>query len=160
MIVYTHSMDEYTKYRELVLLWALFCLGVHRPVVQSIVSLTSLLVVKMLTVLVSTIHRYFCWKNVCSFCKCKSYSHFSSKSINIYAIFNDQSFNDMLTKSLVLNWAQVNDKMSWGTAFPTWLHMPSNDSDQPNLRSDQLSQGTLLVAKDPKHFQADSEDSN
>ena len=40
--------------------------------------------------------------------KCKSYSYFFSKNINIYAIFNDQSFNDMLTISLVLNnWAQV-----------------------------------------------------
>ena len=41
------------------------------PVVQNIVSLISSLVVKMLTVLVSTISdsRYFCWKNVSSFCK-------------------------------------------------------------------------------------------
>ena len=66
------------------------------PVVQSIDSLTSLLVVKMLTVLVSTISAshvfYFCWKNMSSFCKCKSYSHFCSKNISIYAIFNDQSY--------------------------------------------------------------------
>ena len=47
------------------------------PVVQSIVSLTRLLVVKMLTVLVS------------------------SKNISIYVIFNDQSFIDMLTKDIV-----------------------------------------------------------
>ena len=47
-------------------------------VVQSIVSLTSLLVVKMLTVLVSTIFNspVFLLKNVISFCKCKSYPHF------------------------------------------------------------------------------------
>ena len=36
-----------------------------------------------------------------SFCKCKSYSHFFSKNIGIYAIFNDQSFNDTLTNDIV-----------------------------------------------------------
>ena len=36
-----------------------------------------------------------------SFCKCKSYSHFFSKNISIYAIFNDQSFNDTLTNNIV-----------------------------------------------------------
>ena len=64
----------------------------------------------MLSVLVSTIsntHIFFAEK-MSSFCKCKSYSHFFSKNISIYAIFNDQSFKDMLTEaSLVLNnWAQ------------------------------------------------------
>ena len=73
------------------------------PVVQSIVSLMSSLMVKMLTVLVCTISnsQVFLLKNVRSF---KSYSHFVSKNITVYAIFNDQSFNDTLTKtSLVLN---------------------------------------------------------
>ena len=49
------------------------------PVVQSIVSLTSSFVVEMLTVLVSTISNsqvFLAEKNVSSFCKCKSYSHF------------------------------------------------------------------------------------
>ena len=32
---------------------------------------------------------------------CKSYSHFFSKNISIYAIFNDQSFNDTLTYDIV-----------------------------------------------------------
>ena len=36
-----------------------------------------------------------------SFCKCKSYSHVFSKNISIYAIFNDQSFNDTLTNDIV-----------------------------------------------------------
>ena len=36
-----------------------------------------------------------------SFCKCKIYSHFFSKNISIYAIFNDQSFNNMLTNNTV-----------------------------------------------------------
>ena len=61
------------------------------PVVQSIVSLTSLIVVKMLTVLVSTISnsQVVLLKNVSSFCK---FAHFFfSKNISVYAIFNDQS---------------------------------------------------------------------
>ena len=36
-----------------------------------------------------------------SFCKCKSYSHFFGKNFSIYAIFNDQSFNDALTNGIV-----------------------------------------------------------
>ena len=75
----------------------------YRPeqgqVVQSVVSLTRWLVVKMLTVLVSTISnaQEFLLKNVSSFCKCKSYSQFFSKNISVYAIFNDYRFNDTLT---------------------------------------------------------------
>ena len=40
-----------------------------------------------------------CWKNVSSFCKC--YWHFFSKNISVYAVFNDQSFNDTLTYDIV-----------------------------------------------------------
>ena len=71
--------------------------------VQSIVSLTSSLAVKMLTVLVSTISdsQLLLLKNVSSFCKCKRYSHFFNKNISIYAIFNYQSFNGMLTNDIV-----------------------------------------------------------
>ena len=47
--------------------------------------------VKMLSVLVSTIH------NSQVFC----YLHFFSKNISVYAIFNDQSFNDTLTNDIV-----------------------------------------------------------
>ena len=59
--------------------------------------------VKILTVLVSTIpnSQVFLLKNVSSFCKCKSYSHFFSKNISIYVIFNDQSFNDTLTNNII-----------------------------------------------------------
>ena len=59
--------------------------------------------VKMLTVLVSRIpnSQVFLLKNVSSFCKCKSYSHFFSKNFSVYAVFNDQSFNDMLTNNIV-----------------------------------------------------------
>ena len=74
------------------------------PVFQSIFSLTSSLVVKMLNVLVSTISNsqvFLLKKNVSSFSKCKSYSHFFSKNISIYAIFSDQSFNDKLTNHIV-----------------------------------------------------------
>ena len=55
-------------------------------VVQSNSSLTNSLVVKILTVLVSTIFnlQVFLLKNVS-----KSYSHFFSKNISVYAIFND-----------------------------------------------------------------------
>ena len=57
----------------------------------------------MLTVLVSTISnsQVFCWKNVSSFCECKRYSHFFTKNISVYAVFNDQSFNDTLTNDIV-----------------------------------------------------------
>ena len=66
--------------------------------------------VKMLTVLVSTISNsqvFLLKKNVSSFRKCKSYSHFCSKNINIYAIFNDQRFYDTLTNDIV-GFEQVN----------------------------------------------------
>ena len=71
-------------------------------VVQSIVSLTSSWVVKTLTVLVSTIFKsqVFLLKNVSSFCKCKSYSHFFQQNISVYAIFNDQSLNDTSTNDI------------------------------------------------------------
>ena len=54
--------------------------------------------VKMLTFLVSIISnsQVFLLKNVGSFCK-----YFFSKNISIYAIFNDQSFNDTLTNDIV-----------------------------------------------------------
>ena len=77
---------------------------VQDPVVQRVVSLTSSLVVKMLIVLVSIISnsQVFLLKNVNSFCKCKSYSHFFFiKNISVYATFNDQSFNDTLTNDIV-----------------------------------------------------------
>ena len=69
------------------------------PVLQSIVSLTSLLVVKILTVLVSAISnsQVFLLKK----CECKSYSHFFSKNISVYVIVDDQSFNDTLTNDIV-----------------------------------------------------------
>ena len=67
------------------------------PVVQSIVSLTSSLVVKMLTVLVSKISN----SQVFLLKKCECYSHFVSKNISIYAIFNDASFNDTLTNDII-----------------------------------------------------------
>ena len=59
--------------------------------------------VKILTVLVITISnaQVFLLKKVSSFCKCKNYSHFFSKNISVYVIFNDQSFNDTLTNDVV-----------------------------------------------------------
>ena len=59
--------------------------------------------VKISTFLVSTISnsQVFLLKNVSSFCRCKSYSHFSAKNIRVYAIFNDQSINDTLTNGII-----------------------------------------------------------
>ena len=56
------------------------------PVVQSIVNLTSLLVIKMYNIELGIFAEK---KNVSSFC-----SHFFCKNIRVYAIFNDQSFID------------------------------------------------------------------
>ena len=70
------------------------------PDVRSVVTLTSSLDVKMLTVLVNTISNsqvFLLEKNVSSFCKCKSYSHFFfSKTNSVYAIFNDHICNEQL----------------------------------------------------------------
>ena len=77
------------------LIWLIY-LG---PVVQSVVSLTSSLVVKMLTVVVSTISNsdVFCWKNVSSFCKSSYMPYLMIKVLTIRK----------LTTPLVLNnWAQ------------------------------------------------------
>ena len=64
------------------------------PVVQSIVSLTSSLMVKMFTVLISTI------SNSQVFLR-KATHIFFSKDISIYAIFNDKSFKYMLTNDII-----------------------------------------------------------
>ena len=58
----------------------------------------ELLVVKMLTVLVSTniLFTGILLKNVSSYSQ-----FFFSKNISVYAIFNDQSFTDTLTNDIV-----------------------------------------------------------
>ena len=73
------------------------------PVVQSIISLTNSLVVKMLTVLVSIISnsQVFLLKKCEQLLQMQSYSHFFSKNIRICSMFNDQSFNDTLTNDIV-----------------------------------------------------------
>ena len=56
---------------------------------------------KMLTVLGSTVSNlqiFLLKKKVSS---CKSYSHFFNKNISIYAISNDQSFNNTLTNDII-----------------------------------------------------------
>ena len=57
--------------------------------------------VKMLTVLVSTISNslVFLLKNVSQMQNTLTF--FFSKNISMYAIFNDQIFNDMLTNDIV-----------------------------------------------------------
>ena len=68
--------------------------------------MSSLLVI-MLTVLVRTfceisIYRYFCKKKMCvAFAFAKATHIFFSKSICIFAILNDQSFNNRLTNDIV-----------------------------------------------------------
>ena len=59
--------------------------------------------VKMLTVLVSTIpnSQVFLLKKCEQLLQMQSYSHFFSKNIRIYAIFNDQIFNNTLTNDIV-----------------------------------------------------------
>ena len=73
------------------------------PVVQSLVSLTSSLVVKMLTGLVGTISNsqvFLLKKKWVAFANAKA-THIFSKNISVYAIFNDQSFNDTLTNDII-----------------------------------------------------------
>ena len=74
------------------------------PAVQSVVSLTNSLVVKMLTVLVSTISNsqgFFAEKMWVAFANAKSTHIFFSKNISIYAILNGQSLKNMLTNDIV-----------------------------------------------------------
>ena len=99
---------------------------IQGPILQSIMSLTCLLGVKMLTVLVSTVSNLqvylssgtksinfdhylrcrkmwvaFCWKNVGSFCKCKSYSHFFSAKMSVFMPYlMIKSFNNTFTKDI------------------------------------------------------------
>ena len=64
----------------------------------------SSLEVKMLTVLVSTICKpqvFLLKKMWVAFANAKATHIFFSKNISVYAIFNDQSFNDTLTKDIV-----------------------------------------------------------
>ena len=57
----------------------------------------------------------FCWKNVSSFCK--FYHHiFFSKNTSIYAIFNDQSYNDTLTNDIV-SFEQLGPDVLWIKEF-------------------------------------------
>ena len=72
----------------------------HGQVVQSVVSLTSLLRVISLTVLVESKHNiliFFAEKNV----HCKSYSHFFSKKFQHICVSLDVNFNKLLTNDVV-----------------------------------------------------------
>ena len=68
---------------------------------SSMPSRTSSSLDLVVTMSCSLTLQYYCWKIVSRFCKCKSYSHFFSKNISVYAIFNDQNFNDTLTNDIV-----------------------------------------------------------
>ena len=75
----------------------------------------------MLTVLVSTILNS--QVSLLKKCECKSYSHFFSekmlaffqrKNVGVYAIFNDQNFNDTLTNNYV-SFVQLGPGKKWQT---------------------------------------------
>ena len=70
-----------------------FAILILGPVVQSVVSLTSLLRVISLTVLADSIHN-ICWKNV-------SNSHFFSKIFQHICISLDVNLNESLTNDVV-----------------------------------------------------------
>ena len=115
------------------------------PVVQSIVSITSSLLVKMLTVLISTISNsqvFICWKNVSSFCKCKSYSHFFCKNIRVYAIFNDQSFNDTLTNDII-SFEELGPDIFIVSPYTLWIHI---------VRTHEKSQAEALLMRTHNMF--------
>ena len=110
------------------------------PVVESIVSLTSLLVVKMLTlcVLVSTISNsqvFLLKKMWVAFANAKAtHIFFSSKNISIYAIFNDQSFNDTFTNDII-SFEQLgpivdrtrSPRIFWSGPFYLWIWLSVRD---------------------------------
>ena len=88
--------------------------------------------VKMLTVLISTISNsqmLLLKTNVSSFCFCKSYSHFFSKNINKYAIFNDQSFNDTRT----------NDIVSFEQLSPDYFPLYQTPSEKVSTKREELA---------------------
>ena len=89
------------------------------PVVQSIISLMSSLVVKVLTVLVSTISnsQVFLLKKWVAFANAKAAHIFFSKNSSIYAIFNDQRFNYTLTYDII----------SFEQLGPDWYNLNSVD---------------------------------
>ena len=69
------------------------------PVVQSVISLTSLLRVISLTVLADSIHNILIF--LLKKCECKSYSHFFSKKFQHICVSLDVNFNESLTNDVV-----------------------------------------------------------
>ena len=68
------------------------------PVVQSIVSLTSLFMTNLLTVVTKG---FCCCKNVSSFCNANTTHIFSAKNINVFAKLQDRNFNVTLANNFV-----------------------------------------------------------
>ena len=104
------------------------------PVAQSIVSLMSSLVIKMLTILVSKIsnsHVFLLKKMWVAFANVKATHIFFSKNISLYAIFNDQNFNDTLIQD-IFSFEQLGPSchfsifnMWWGEnaiTYTSWIH--------------------------------------
>ena len=68
----------------------------------------------------------------------KSYSHFFSKNINVYAIFNDQSFNEALTNDIV-SFEQLSPggKHASSEATVTHIHVPTSKTANDEFSSSQ-----------------------
>ena len=75
--------------------------GVQGPFVQRFVSLRCLIVVKMLTVLVQYLIHIFLLKKCEKLLQMQKLLSFYQQNISVYAIFNDQSFNAMLTNNII-----------------------------------------------------------
>ena len=72
------------------------------PVVQSIVTLTTLLMVKTILVITISNSWVFLLKKCEQLLQMQKATHiFFSKNNSVYAIFNYQSFNDTLTNDIV-----------------------------------------------------------
>ena len=86
-----NSEHKKTTNRSTISLFAIFFLG---PVVQSIVSLTSVLMTNSLTIVTKVFSDTLIFLLLkCEYpLQCKSYSCFFRKNINLFAIFQDKNF--------------------------------------------------------------------
>ena len=107
--------------------------GIQGPVVQSVVSLMSLLRVISLTVLTDSVH------NIQKFLAekmwdCKSYSHFFSKKFQHICVSLDVNFNESLTKDIV-SFEQLGPDCVWSALHCTepFIIIPANVYIRPTM---------------------------
>ena len=86
--------------------WSKYDMHNLGPVVQSIVSLTSLLMTNQLAVLAKVFSNtmIFLLQNVSSFCNAKATHIYAAKNIKVFAIFQDRNFNITLANNFVKFW--------------------------------------------------------